>query len=116
MALFEKLFKPPTQPSAPKPVPAPISPVPAQLPKIAAPKAAQIAQTAEPSPAAKALLTPQQTPPQYLSALQEKHLGGDMVKTVAHGLPDREGVHWAAQSAEKVSDKLPPADVHSMKA
>lgn len=43
-------------------------------------------------------------------------MGGEMVKTMAHGMPDREGVHWAAQSAAKVSDKLPPSDVHAMQA
>jgi hypothetical protein len=90
--------------------------VPAHLPKITAPTAAQIAKHSDPSPAAKGLLTPQQTPSQYLSALQEKHMGTDMVKTMAHGMPDREGVHWASQSAEKVSDKLPAHDVTAMKA
>ena len=43
-------------------------------------------------------------------------MGDEMVKTMAHGLPDREGVQWAAQSAEKVSDKLPPDDLQAMKA
>jgi len=43
-------------------------------------------------------------------------MGPDMVKTMAHGMPDREGVHWAAQSADKVSDKLPPHEVQGMKA
>lgn len=43
-------------------------------------------------------------------------MGDEMVKTMAHGMPDREGVHWAAQSAQKVSDKLPPADVQAMQA
>lgn len=113
MALFGNLFKAP----APKaPAAPPVPPVPAQLPKIQAPTAAQIAQHSQPSPAAQQLLTPQQTPSQYLSALQEKQMGGEMVKTLAHGLPDREGVHWAAQSAEKVSDKLPPHEVEAMKA
>ena len=43
-------------------------------------------------------------------------MGGEMVKTLAHGMPDREGVHWAAQSAQKVSDKLPASDAEAMKA
>lgn len=115
MALFQHFFKP----QAPKPAPVKpvqVAPVPAQLPKIAAPTAVEIAQTSQPSPAAQKLLTPEQTPSQYLGALQEKQMGDEMVKTMAHGMPDREGVHWAAQSAQKVSDKLPPADVQAMQA
>ena len=113
MSLFQNLFKPPA-PAAPPPPKVP--PVPTQLPKITAPTAAEITKTSQPSPPAQALLTPQQTPSQYLGALQEKHLGTDMVKTMAHGMPDREGVWWASQSAQKVSDKLPPSDVHAMNA
>ena len=112
MALFQNLFKP--QP--PKPEPVQVTPVPPQLPKIQAKTAAEITKTSQPSPEAKALLTPEQTPSQYLGKLQEKQMGGEMVKTMAHGMPDREGVHWAAQSADKVSDKLPPSDVQAMKA
>jgi uncharacterized protein DUF6931 len=111
MALFKNPFGPSAAPKPPK-----VPPVPEYLPKIKAAKAAELTQHSDPSPAAKSVLTPQQTPSQYLGALQEKHLGGDMVKTMAHGMPDREGTHWAAQSAEKVSDKLPPSDVHAMKA
>jgi hypothetical protein len=114
MALFSSFLKPQPPKSAPFQAP----PVPAQLPKITAPTASQIAQTSQPSPAAQQILaaSPQQTPPQYLGALQEKQLGSDMTKTLAHGMPDREGVHWAAQSADKVSDKLPPHEVQGMKA
>lgn len=93
-----------------------LSPVPAQLPKITAPTAAEICKTSDPKPAAQQLLTPQQTPSQYLNALQEHHHGDEMVKTLAHGMPDREGVGWAAQSAEKVSAHLPPADVQALHA
>lgn len=112
MGFFQNLIKP----LAPKSAPPPLTPVPAQLPKITAPTAAQIAKDSQPSAAAQALLTPQQTPSQYLNALQEKQMGPEMVKTLAHGMPDREGVGWAAQSAEKVSDKLPPDDLGAMKA
>ncbi len=104
MSFFESLF------SAPPP------PVPAVLPKFTAPTALDLAQASQPGPAAQALLTPQQTPPQYLAALQEKQMGDEMVKALAHGMPDREGVQWAALSAEKVSDKLPPADLDALKA
>ncbi len=104
MSFFESLF------SAPPP------PVPAVLPKFTAPTALELAQATQPGPAAQLLLTPQQTPSQYLAALQEKQLGEEMVKTLAHGMPDREGVQWAALSAEKVSDKLPPTDVQALQA
>lgn len=85
-------------------------PVPAKLPAMTLPSAAAIAQAAEPGAEALKLLTPQLTPPQYLAALQEKQLGDDMIKTLAHGLPDDAGVTWAAKCAEKVADKLPPSD------
>ncbi len=111
MNFFKNLLKP-----SPPPPPPPPPPVPLQLPKITSPTAAQIAQSSQPSPAALQLLTPQQTPSQYLSVLQEKQMGDEMVKTMAHGLPDREGVMWAAQSAGKVADKLPPADAQAMEA
>lgn len=115
MSFFQNLFKPaaPTKPAAPK-----VAPVPENLPKITAPTAAEIAQTSSPSPAAQQVLAanPQQTPPQYLAALQEKQLGGDMVHTLGHGMSDQDGVNWAAQSAGKVSDKLPPHEVTGMKA
>jgi len=117
MGLLGNLLKPsPPAAAAPKPVQYP--PVPQSLPKIKAPAAAEITQHSSPSPAAQQILAanPKQSPPQYLSTLQDHQMGDDMVKTVAHGMPDREGVHWAAQSAEKVSDKLPPHEVQALKA
>ncbi len=120
MSFLKNLFRPPAAKASasPKPAAAQYPPVPANLPKIAAPNAGQIAQSANPSPGAQQILAanPQQSPSQYLSALQEKRMGEDMVKTMAHGMPDREGVHWAAQSAEKISDKLPPNEVQGLKA
>jgi hypothetical protein len=117
MGLFGKLFKPAT-PGAPPPKPVQYPPVPSSLPKIKAPTAAQIAPHSNPSPAAQQILAanPKQTPAQYLSSLQQHQMGDEMVKTLAHGLPDRDGVHWAAQSAAKVSDKLPPPEVKAMNA
>jgi hypothetical protein len=121
MGFIKSFLKPqaakPAPAAAPK-APAQYPPVPTQLPKITAPTASQIAQSANPSPAAQQILkaNPQQTPAQYLAKLQDQHMGDEMVKTMAHGLPDREGVHWAAQSAEKVSDKLPPHEVQGLKA
>jgi len=92
--------------------------VPDKLPKITAPTAAEIAKTSQPSGEAQQILNanPQQTPPQYLNALQEKQMGGEMVKTMSHGMSDRDGVHWANQSAQQVSDKLPPADKNALQA
>jgi hypothetical protein len=114
MAFFKNLFSP--QPPPPKPVQ--YQPVPQQLPKIQAPTAAEIAKQSNPSPAAQEVLAanPQQTPPQYLNTLQEKQMGDEMVKTMAHGMPDREGVQWAAQSADKVSGQLPPQEVEASQA
>ena len=120
MSFFQSIFKPaaPAMPAAPKVPPVSFPAVPQHLPKITAPTAAHIAQSANPSPAAQQILAanPHQTPSQYLSALQEKHQGGDMIHTLSHGMSDRDGVHWASQSAEKVSDKLPPHEVDAMKA
>lgn len=105
------------QPAMPSGPGAPAMPlVPAQLPKIAAKTAAEICSEYEVGPAAKKLLTPQQTPSQFLTVLQEKHLGADMVKVLAYGLPDRDGVAWAVQCAQMVADQLPPADVQAMQA
>jgi hypothetical protein len=123
VSFFQNLFKPatpakPALPAAPKVAPVSVPPVPQHLPNITAPTAAHIAQTSNPSPVAQQILAanPHQTPSQYLSALQEKHQGGDMVHTLSHGMSDHDGVHWASQSADKVSDKLPPHEVNAMKA
>jgi len=48
--------------------------------------------------------------------LQDREMGVDMVKTIAHGLPEREAIWWAVQSAERVSDRVPAADVQAMRA
>jgi hypothetical protein len=114
MSFLKNLFKP----AAPTPPPVVVKPVPTSLPKIGASTAAQIAQQSSPSPAAQQILAvnPQQTPSQYLSALQENQMGDEMIKMLAHGMPDREGTWYASQSAQRVSDKLPPADVRAMQA
>lgn len=106
-------------PSVPQPpvVPQPaVSSVPAELPRLAAKTAAEICKDCKPEAAAKELLTPQQTPSQFLAALQEKHLSAEMVKVLAHGLPDREGVAWAVQCAQKVAGTLPAADAQALQA
>ena len=93
-----------------------VSEVPALLPKIAATTAAEICIECEPDPVALKLLTPEQTPAQYLALLQERNLGSDMVKVLAEGLPDREGVAWAVRCALKVVDRLPVAEVRALRA
>ena len=94
----------------------PFPPVPQELPKVSAKTAAELCHECKPDAAAMLLLSPQQTPAQFLAVLQERHLGADMVKVLAQGLPDREGVAWAVQCAMKVADKLPAADVLAMQA
>ena len=112
MGFLQNLIKP----KAPKPEPLPVISIPSPLPKIAATRAAEICNACEPKPAAQALLTTQQTPTQYLAALQEKQLGEDMIKALAHGLADREGVWWAVACAQKLSAILPSADVQALRA
>jgi hypothetical protein len=106
--------------SVPAPAAAPqvpvCAPVPQELPKVSARTAAELCRECKPDAAAMQLLTPQQTPAQFLAVLQERHLAADMVKVLAQGLPDREGVAWAVQCVLKVADKLPPADALAMRA
>ncbi len=89
--------------------------VPAQLPKISARTAAELCQECKPEPVAMELLKPQQTPAQFLTLLQERHLSADMTKVLAQGLPDREGVAWAVLCVQRVADKLPAADVQALR-
>lgn len=113
MGLFSSLFgsaKPPA-PAAPPP-----TPVPAELPKITAPTAAEVCERYKPQPEAQKLLAPGDTPSQYLTKLQENQMGEESVNFLANGMPDREGVLWASQSAQEVSDKVPPADAAAAKA
>jgi len=112
MSFFANLFKP-------KPANAPPAasvPVPPQLPKIAAPAAAPVCQEYKPAPPAQALLTPQQTPAQYLQMLQNNQMTEESVKFLAYGLPERESVWWAAQCARQVSSPVNLADQAALKA
>lgn len=93
-----------------------LSPVPADLPRIAAKTAAEICKGCKPDAAAQQLLTSQQTPAQFLGALQERRMGPDMIKVLAYGLAEREAVGWAVQSVKRVSDKLPPLDAAALQA
>jgi hypothetical protein len=114
MAFFQNFFKP----AAPKMPIIQLAPIPSPLSRISASTAIQIAPTPNLTPAGQQILATNsgQTPSQYLGALQQKYLGGDMVQTLAHGLPDKEGVTWAVRSAEKVSVSLPPAELQALQA
>ena len=112
MSFFANLFKP-------KPANAPPAasvPVPPQLPKTQAPAAAPVCQEYKPAPPAQALLTPQQTPAQYLQMLQNNQMTEESVKFLAYGLPERESVWWAAQCARQVSSPVNLADQAALKA
>src|SRR5437867_3163173 len=80
------------------------------LDKITAPTAAEICKSFKPQPQAQALLTPEQTPTEYVDVLEEKQMSTDAVNVLAHGMPERESVWWACQSSEKVAPQLAPAD------
>lgn len=105
-----------TDAAAAPPVASQFAPVPPELPRISARNAAELCKECKPDPAALQLLNPQQTPAQFLAVLQERNLGSDMVKVLAQGLADRDGVAWAVKCALKVADKLPAADVLAMRA
>jgi len=83
---------------------------PNPYPKIKAPKASQVVQGFKPQPEAQALLKPDHTPAQYLDVLEKNNLSEDAVKTMAHGMPERESVWYACQSSQRVAGKLPPSD------
>ncbi len=104
--------------SAPPAVAVPAEPefpaVPELLPKFPAKTAIEICRNSKPGTEARGLLTLTQSPSQFLSALQEKHLSAEMAKVLAFGLPDREGVAWAAKCAAKVIHLLPPTEVAAL--
>jgi hypothetical protein len=85
-------------------------------PKIAAPTAAGIAKGFTPSPPAAALLKPNMAPAQYLTALEQNNLSNDAIKTLAHGMPERESVWYACQSSQRVAGQLPPNDATALNA
>jgi hypothetical protein len=86
------------------------------LAKINSPTAAGICQEFEPQPESRQLLTPTQTPHEYLQTLQEHNQSEDSIKLLAHGMPERESTWWAAQSARKVADPGNAADQAAIKA
>jgi Family of unknown function (DUF6931) len=86
------------------------------LPKVKAPTATELAAKFKPSPPAQALLKPDQTPAEYLHALEQNKHGPEAVHLLAHGMPERESTWWACQSSQKVASKLNPADHSALSA
>lgn len=68
------------------------------------------------SPAAREVVKPDMTPSQQAQALDQKQLSHDAVKSMAHGLPERDSVKWAAASADKVSNPAHQADFQAIQA
>jgi hypothetical protein len=89
---------------------------PPAFPKITAPTASEVCQGYTPRPEAKALLTPAQTPAEYLQTLRANQLSEESIRFLAHGLPDREATWWAAQSARQVANPANPADGEAIRA
>lgn len=96
---------------------APVFEVPATLPKIQAANAAELVAKAgldvppgAPNPAT-------QTPAQFLGEKLNKEQ--DMLgatKAIAHGLPEKDGLKWATDSAKLVEAKLPPEQKEALAA
>jgi hypothetical protein len=86
------------------------------LTKIAAPKASLLTSAFQPQAQAQALLQPDHTPAQFMSALEQKNLSTDQINVLAHGMPERESVHWACQSSRQVEGQLVPADKQALEA
>jgi hypothetical protein len=87
-----------------------------QLPKLTVSSAADLAAKAKSQAASQALLKPGMTSSEYIHALQEKKQSLDAVNALAHGMPERDAVSWAAQSSQKVADKLNPQEQAAAKA
>jgi hypothetical protein len=85
-----------------------------ELPKVPAPTAAGICARSKPSAEGKALLTPGMTPGQYLTALDKNKRPVDSVHFLAHGLPEKDSICWAAQSSRLVAPKLSAPELHSL--
>ena len=86
------------------------------LTKITSPTALDICQEFPLQPESRQLLTPTQTPDEYLRTLQEHHQSEDSIKLLAHGMPERESTWWATQSAQKVADPANTADQEAIRA
>jgi hypothetical protein len=75
------------------------------------PLAAMVGEKFELDDEARSLLEPQQTVRQFFFLLGKKQLHADAMRLLAHALPKREVVWWAAQCIRATfGDQLPPAD------
>ena len=81
-----------------------------QLPKVTAPSAADLAAKAKVQPTSQAMLKPGMSSSEYIHTLEENRQSVDAVNALAHGMPERESVHWACQSSRKVANKLNAED------
>jgi hypothetical protein len=88
----------------------------APLTKIPAATAAEVLKKFKPEPAAQALLVSGQTPGDFFQVLEKNPQAGEAVKFLAHGLPEREAVWWACQSARVVAIGLNQADRQALAA
>ena len=89
---------------------------PPELPKITAPTAAEICAKCNPSPQARALLTPDMTPGEYMQALEKNKLPMDQVNFLSNGLPKQDAVCWACQSTRTTAAKLSGPEMNSLNA
>ncbi len=110
MGLFGTLFAGP--PAASKPAPAVTFNVPAALPRLEGQSAAAISQRAGQAPLAGA----PDRPAGYIDALLKQQRPVEAAGVLAHGLPEKDGVRWAADSSEMVAAKQTPADAAATQA
>lgn len=89
---------------------------PAPLTNLQIPTAVELAAKADLSPAAKALARPGLSAGEFLSALEKNKLPLDAMKGLAYGLPERQAVMIACQSALKVIEKLNPEELAALRA
>jgi hypothetical protein len=68
------------------------------------------------APGSQQLIQPGMTPVQQARVLQQHQMPGEAVKSLAHGLPEKDSVKWASLSAEKVSSPAHPGDLAAIQA
>jgi hypothetical protein len=86
------------------------------LTKIESPTPDGVLAKFKPEPKSASLVKPNQTPTEYVEALEKNKCSGDAVKFLAHGMPERDSVWWACQSSQKVAPKLNSADSSALTA
>jgi len=112
MGLFSSIFSAkPKATAAPPPAEGPVSfSVPAQLPKLSATSATPILKEAGLKPPERTNTTDTLSTAGCLDSLLKEKKAADSVTFLAHALPQKDAVHWAAVSCDAVKDKLSPAD------